>query len=309
VQIANGAAPFGVPIVLEGSGIRSVSVFSFSPYLIDDIAYTVPDPAITPPAPAPAADADHDGVPDASDNCPSVANPSQGDADRDGVGDACEVADPGTLSPVTGSRVVVSVLSGDVFVKLPATRGLAQAAPIAGFVPLKGVAALPTGTVVDARKGRVALDSTVDGRRIGSGGKTQRATLAAGIFRIRQLRAKVGSRTPVSTDFVLTSAPGAEAACVRTSSSGPIKGRGRSVVRSLTASTRKGVFRIVGAAGASTAHAATWVTEDRCTGTRTDVGSGSVAVASRTSKRTVTVRAGRSYTIRAALFAARRSVK
>ncbi len=258
---------------------------------------------------SPAPDADGDGVPDASDNCPSVANAAQGDADRDGVGDACEVADPGTLPPVTGSRVVVTVLSGDVFVKLPATRSLAQAAPIAGFVPLKGVAALPTGTVVDARKGRVALDSTVDGRRIGSGGKTQSATLAAGIFRIRQQRAKVGSRTPVSTDFVLTSAPGAEAACVRTSSSGPIKGRGRSVVRSLTASTRKGVFRIVGAAGASTAHSATWVTGDRCTGTRTDVGRGHVTIAAKSSKRTVTVRAGRSYTIRAALFTARRSDK
>ncbi len=388
----DASAPFGVPVVLGGSGIRSVTVFSFTEYLIDDIAFSPfasPDTAILsgpanpttatdatftftanqsdngfecslddappsscrgstsysglalgahtfsvaardrygtsdrtpatyawtvgspPPAVrgAPPPDADHDGVPDASDNCASIANASQSDADRDGVGDACEVADPGTLAPVTGSRVVVAVLSGDVFVKLPDTRSLAQAAPIAGFVPLKGIAALPTGTVVDARKGRIALDSTVDGRRIGSGGKTQRATLAAGIFRIRQLRAEVGSKTPVSTDFVLTSAPGAEAACVRTSSSGPIKGRGRSVVRSLTASTRKGVFRIVGAAGASTAHSATWVTEDRCTGTRTDVGRGHVTVASKSSKRTVTVRAGRSYTIRAALFTARRSKK
>jgi formylglycine-generating enzyme required for sulfatase activity len=39
-------------------------------------------------------DSDGDGIPDASDNCPLVANPDQGDCDADGIGDACE-------SPVT----------------------------------------------------------------------------------------------------------------------------------------------------------------------------------------------------------------
>jgi hypothetical protein len=41
-----------------------------------------------------APDADGDGVPDASDSCPSTANPDQADADADadggGVGDACD---------------------------------------------------------------------------------------------------------------------------------------------------------------------------------------------------------------------------
>jgi YVTN family beta-propeller protein len=35
-------------------------------------------------------DTDGDGVPDALDNCPLVANPDQADSDLDGVGDACE---------------------------------------------------------------------------------------------------------------------------------------------------------------------------------------------------------------------------
>ena len=260
-------------------------------------------PPVIQPAPA---DADHDGVPDARDDCPSVANPSQADGDHDGVGDACEVAAPGTEPPVTGERVVVQVLSGEVFVKLPAKAArLAQATPIPGFVPLKGVAALPTGTVVDARKGRVALTSTVDGRRVGAGGATQTATLAAGIFTIRQQRAARGSTTRIPTDLVLTSAPGAEAACVRTAVSGPIKGRGRSIVRSLTASTHKGLFRTVGGAGIAAARDATWVTQDRCDGTRTEVGKGRVTVTAAKSNRTVTVTAGRSYLIKAALFAAR----
>jgi Thrombospondin type 3 repeat len=36
------------------------------------------------------ADADRDGVPDASDNCPGVANANQRDSNRDGKGDACQ---------------------------------------------------------------------------------------------------------------------------------------------------------------------------------------------------------------------------
>lgn len=37
-----------------------------------------------------APDADGDGIPNASDNCPSIANPDQVDADGDGIGDACD---------------------------------------------------------------------------------------------------------------------------------------------------------------------------------------------------------------------------
>ncbi|MSR34110.1 MAG: hypothetical protein EXS12_04835 [Phycisphaerales bacterium] len=36
-------------------------------------------------------DFDSDGIPNATDNCPSVANPTQADCDGNGVGDACEL--------------------------------------------------------------------------------------------------------------------------------------------------------------------------------------------------------------------------
>jgi Thrombospondin type 3 repeat len=38
-------------------------------------------------------DSDGDGVPDASDNCPLVANAGQADRDGDGIGDACDPLD------------------------------------------------------------------------------------------------------------------------------------------------------------------------------------------------------------------------
>jgi hypothetical protein len=38
----------------------------------------------------PLTDSDSDGIPDASDNCPTVPNPDQADADSDGIGDACD---------------------------------------------------------------------------------------------------------------------------------------------------------------------------------------------------------------------------
>jgi plastocyanin len=47
------------------------------------------------------ADQDGDGVPDASDNCPTVSNPAQFDQNGNGVGDACEAAPTVSISPAT----------------------------------------------------------------------------------------------------------------------------------------------------------------------------------------------------------------
>jgi hypothetical protein len=233
-----------------------------------------PAPVVAPPPPA---DADGDGVPDAADNCPAAANADQRDSDGDHIGDACDVLPPGNLPPVAGVRAVARAVAGTVTVTLPGTTAA---------VPLAGVASLPVGTVVDARAGSLTLRSALT-----RSGRVQSATVAAGIFRIKQRRAKGNAAVP--TDLVLATPAGKARSC-----RAPTKG----VVRRLSVVT-KGVFRTVAARAVVKGRNAAWTTSDRCDGTLTTVKRGRVAVTA--GKRTRTVRAGHSLLIRARLFTAR----
>jgi concanavalin A-like lectin/glucanase superfamily protein/thrombospondin type 3 repeat protein len=56
-----------------------------------------------------ALDADDDGVPDDSDNCPTTANPNQEDADGDGVGDACDACPGDAANDADGDGVCGNV--------------------------------------------------------------------------------------------------------------------------------------------------------------------------------------------------------
>lgn len=53
---------------------------------VSALTFVPPDPCT-----ALGGDTDGDGVCDARDNCPAVANPDQGDWDDDGIGDACDI--------------------------------------------------------------------------------------------------------------------------------------------------------------------------------------------------------------------------
>ncbi|WP_028065809.1 thrombospondin type 3 repeat-containing protein [Solirubrobacter soli] len=242
---------------------------------------------------SPVADRDGDGVPDLTDNCPDNANANQADEDKDGVGDACDLLPPGDVPPAPGKTALVRTLSGEVFVKLPG-RSLKQNG---GFVPLKGIASVPVGSTVDARKGELEMKSAANGFAASDKrAKQQTARIKAGIFAIRQKKAKKGKAksASISTDIGLLSPPGAEAACQK----GPAKG----IVRSLSM-VAKGLYTAVGGASTATARDATFATTDRCDGTLTEVGKGRVTLALKGSKnKPVTVKAGTAYFVKAKLF-------
>jgi hypothetical protein len=269
-----------------------------------------PEPTAVPEArPSAPRDTDADGIPDGADNCPERANADQADGDRDEVGDACEVLPPGDVPPVAGVNTVAKLVSGEVFVKLPARAPAAFApglrAPLREqpFVPLKGVASVPVGSEVDARKGTLTLRSAANGSAPSAkGARSQEATIRAGIFAIKQAKLKKRAKraAAIPTDFQLLTPPGAAAACASA------KKRPATKVRSLSISL-KGVYRAIGGAStATTKGTAVFNTTDRCDGTLTEVGRGRVSVAAKSARKPVVVSAGRAYLAKARLFAAKR---
>jgi hypothetical protein len=291
------------PLTLTGlaPGAHRLTVIAQDAYGATDIrtpaqlAFTVTNP-----------DRDGDGIADAADNCPDKANSDQADSDKDGVGNACEVLPPGDKPPEAGQTAVVKLLSGDVFVKLPTKTSLGfdgMRAPFqdAGFVPLKGVASVPVGSTVDARKGELQVQSAANGYAA-KDRKARRteARIRAGMFTIKQARLKKKAKksASISTDIGLVTPAGAATACAASKTS-------KGVVRSLSL-VAKGVLRTLGGAANATAKNATFITTDRCDGTLTQVGKGKVSVAIKGKKKPVTVRSGQGYFAKARLFEAKK---
>jgi hypothetical protein len=168
--------------------------------------------------------------------------------------------------PVAGQTVNALPKSGTVRIRLPRTNR---------FVELEAGRQIPVGTTVDTRQGRVTLVAA------GRGGT---ADFFAGQFRISQTR---GSR-PLTT-LTLTE----QLSCPRRASAA----QRRTKTRKLWGDGR-GRFRTVGRYSAATVRGTRWLTQDRCNSTLTRVRAGAVNVRDQVLRRTVIVRAGRSYIAR-----------
>jgi hypothetical protein len=200
--------------------------------------------------------------------------------------------------PVPGKSVVVKVVSGQVFIKLPG-KGRARATAPKGFVPFTGAANIPVGSQLDTSKGRVALTSAADT----GGAKTQTSDFYQGIFQVKQAtpKKKPKKAKALVTDLVMKGqiarsqcAPlkGARAAATK-------KKKGPKAVLGKLWGNGKGKFRTNGKYSAATVRGTIWLVEDRCEGTLTKVSRGTVSVRDFKRKKTVTVKAGHSYLARA----------
>src|SRR6478735_5753850 len=153
------------------------------------------------------ADADADGVADATDNCPAVANPAQVDGDTDGIGDACDPTFDRKVS--IGAAQVVEGNSGTKQLVFPVT--LNQASPVAvkvTYATADGTAVAPgdytakTGTLtipIGATSGTISV--TAKGETVVEADETFSVHLTGATPATTTLGAATGTGTIVNDDI------------------------------------------------------------------------------------------------------------
>ena len=183
---------------------------------------------------------------------------------------------PSVPPPVLAQTFNAERVSGRVLARVPGTTR---------FVPIEQLVQLPTGTIIDARRGRVRLYAA-DGK-----GGIQSAEFYEGMFRLVQLRRNRGL-----VELHLFG--------------GSFKGCGKAVKPARAAAGKKtrsirhlwgdgkGRFRTVGRFSSASLRGTQWLTDDRCDGTLTRVTKGSVNVRDFVRRRTILLRAGKRYLAR-----------
>lgn len=179
--------------------------------------------------------------------------------------------------PVPGVIVGAQAVSGKVLVKEPGT---------SKFVKLTGQTEIPVGSQVDTLGGTIRLTAAL------GGGKTNSADFYQGIFTIFQKR----ERNAVTT---LKLGGGNFRLCARSSPTAlSVEAKSKKPVRKVWGSG-KGRFTTRGRYSSATVRGTKWLTQDQCNGTYTRVLKGIVQVRDFRLRKTVNVKAGRSYLAKA----------
>jgi Tol biopolymer transport system component len=179
--------------------------------------------------------------------------------------------------PKIGETVNVSVVSGTV---------LLRARGGSGFSTLAQARQIKVGSQLDTTKGVVRMASAADNK-----GHTQTGDFGRGVFQVAQSKSAKGL-----TDLKLMG--GKFGSCGATGKKGSVAASKKKTIRSLF-SKAKGKFRTKGRYSSATVRGTSWLVSDRCDGTLTTVKSGTVSVFDFKRKKTVKVKAGKSYLARA----------
>jgi hypothetical protein len=245
---------------VEGSAVRLTPATTYHVRFVaanDDGVTFGPDTTFTTaPAPAPPA-------------APAPAEPA---ADTPPVTPA--PADPAP-APQLGHTVTWATVVGDVSIEDGQGRSTA----------VSGTTAVPTGTLVDARRGTVELTAAL------GGGRLQTGRFWGGRFEVRQPFGRHGL-----TQIVLRGAN--FAACPARGRRATAAARKRKPVRTLWGSDDHGRFETRGGGSVATVRGTRWYTRDTCAGTLTRVVEGTVAVREIRSGRRFVVHAGHEHLAR-----------
>ena len=200
--------------------------------------------------------------------------------------------------PVLGRTVTASVVRGKVFIKVPGSAGSAHASQKGtDFEPLTAKRSIPVRSILDTRRGTVALRSARNRK-----GTIQSGQFSEGVFQVLQSRkARAKGLTELrlkGSTAAFKRCNGARLASAKAGMETAQASLTRRQIRRLRARAR-GRYRTGGRYSAATVRGTTWTVTDRCDGTLTTVKRGTVAVRDFRLKKTITLRAGKSYLARA----------
>jgi hypothetical protein len=268
-----------------------------------DLVFTTPALSAAPSTEAPDDSSDAPAAPTTGSPVPTVPAPTVPGLTAPGT------KAPGTKAPTGGSTPGSTTTAGGAATDPGAAPGDAPApalgrtigvetvrgsvtvtTPSGSPVDLATATPLPTGSVIDTRKGTVALTSAVDRK-----GTVQTGQFWGGVFEVRQSPTAKGL-----TQLVLRGGDFSSCHAAATRGAAAHAAKAAKPPRALWGSDHNGRFQTRGRGSVATVRGTRWYTEDRCAGTLTRVTEGAVSVYDAGRHHTTTVTRGHEYLARIA---------